>query len=709
MWHSNQLAVVLLLLLASPIAGCADAPCGTMKAESYVISSPGDAVSERWVEYIHYHLSKRTEEKLIVLLKGENQSFSKEFTTIYFELDDDLKNDYQIRRVGKQVHIRARDDRAALWLVYQLIENIASEDDRFSTPELPPALIDFSESFGNFDFTYREPYLRPNLEPDYAPVAATNNIEADWGLWGHNLSKAVEDENNDEIYALVNGKRDKSQFCFSSPGLFTSVCNYVIDNYGEGSEFLFRFMIMPGDNDLVCTCPLCGKQGNTRRNATPAVADVLCKLAKRFPNHQFFTTAYRTTFTPPSFALPENTGVFLSSIHILKGVGPDMSRVTTRKFMEQLESWCGKTPNIYLWDYAANFDDYLTPLPILYGLQKQFRFFREMDVKGVFLNASGYDYSPFDDVKTFVAGALLMNADADIQELCQKFFKKKYPVSHGLLCGYYLGLEQDFSAKNIPYDMYGGMRQSASTYLNTEKFILFYDALKATIPDTEGEEREKLEKLFTALSFTRLQVAYMNGWREGGAKVVKPEVGDYLKSLGNYSNYPDMSKYKEVGGLLSDYIVEWQQIVSQGGYSNTLIDKKIQILSTPDDGFAKPDLLNDGTPGFASDYHQGWYLSGADDLTVAFRTENSMTQKSSIRLRFLIMEEHGIFPPERVMVKVNGKLEEIVSVLNMSVLGNCAECAIDTDLSGNKKVELKMVRREAEKSIIACDEIRVVN
>jgi len=707
---------MLLLLLAFPVTGCSDVPCGTIKAEGYVISPAGDAASERWGEYIHYHLFKRTGEKTIVLLKGENQHYPEEFITIYFELDGNLKNDYQIRRADKQVRIRARDDRTALWLVYQLIENIASEDDRFSTPELPPALIDFSESFAGFDFTYREPYFRPNLEPDYAPVIGANNVETDWGLWGHNLLRVVEGETSDEVYALVKGKRDKSQFCFSSSGLFTSVCNYIIDNYGDGGDLSYRFMIMPEDNDLVCTCPLCGKQGNTQRNATPAVAGVLRKLAKRFPSHQFFTTAYRTTFTPPAFALPENTGVFLSSIHIPKGVGPDISQTTTRKFMEQLELWRGKSPNIYLWDYAANFDDYLTPLPILYGLQKQFRFFREMNVKGIFLNASGYDYSPFDDVKTFVAGALMMNADADIKELCRQFFKKKYPVSHGLLFGYYLLLEQGFSAKNIPYDMYGGMRQSASAYLDTEKFILFYDALKATIPGTGGEEREKLEKLFTALSFTRLQIAYINGWREGGYATkegggitVKSDIVDYLESLGNYNSYPDMSNYKEVGGLLSDYIAEWQTLVLQGGYSNALIDKPIQILSTPDDGFAKPNLLNDGTPGFASDYHQGWYLSGTDDLTIAFRTENNMTQKSSIRLRFLIMEQHGIFPPQKVMVKVNGQLVESVSFTGMSISGGCAECVINTDLLGDKKVEIKMVRRKAEKSIIACDEIRVVN
>ena len=704
MWHSNQVAVILLLLLTSPIAGCADAPCGSMRSESYVISSADDAASERWGEYIHYHLSKRTEYKSIVLLEKKNQNPSNEFVIIHFELDGNLRNDYQIRRTDKQVRICARDDRTALWLVYQLIENIASVDNRFSTPELLPAIIDFSESVGNFDFTYREPYFRPNLESDYAPVAGTNNVEDDWGLWGHNLSKVVEDESCDEIYALTKDKRDKSQFCFSSPELFTTVCNFIIDNYGSGDEFSYRFMIMPEDNDLVCTCPLCAKQGNTQRNATPAVADMLRKLAKRFPGHQFFTTAYRTTFTPPAFSLPKNTGVFLSSIHILKGVGPDMSRAATRKFMGQLESWRGKSPNIYLWDYASNFDDYLTPLPGLYGMQKQFRFFREMNVKGVFLNASGYDYSPFDDVKAFVTGALMMDVDVDIKVLCRRFFQKKYPVSHGLLCDYYLGLEQDFAAKNIPYDMYGSMRKSASTYFDAEKFIVFYDALKVIIPYTEGEERGRLEKLFTALSFTRLQVAYM-----GGGGNVKPDVAGYLKSLGKYTDYPDMSRYKEVGGSLSGYIAEWQQFVLRGGYSNVLIDKSIQILSTPDDGFAKPGLLNDGIPGFASDYHQGWYLSGADDLTVAFRTENSMMQKSSIRLRFLIMEEHGILPPEKVMVKVNGKLEEIVSFMSMSVSGGCAECAIDIDLSGDKKVEIKMVRRKADKSIIACDEIRVVN
>ena len=715
MWHFNYNSILFLLLLAFPITGCSVKTCNTIKAESYVISSPGDAGSERWAEYLFQHLSKRTENKSIVILNNK-QSLPKNHINIFFELDNNLKADYQIKRLRNQLHICARDNQTALWFVYQLISSIAAEDDRFTANDLSPALTGFSENRKKFDFTYREPHFAPNLEPDYAPVSGTNNIETDWGLWGHNLLTVIEEKDIENIYALVNGKRNKLQFSFSSPELFGNICNYIIENYGEGDEFSYRFMIMPEDNDLVCTCPSCTKLGNTRTNATPAVAGMLRKLAERFPKHQFFTTAYRTTFAPPTTTLPENAGVFLSSINLPKGIGLDTNQPTMRKFMKQMETWRGKTPNIYLWDYAANFDDYLTPIPVLLGLQKQFRFFREMEVKGIFLNASGYDYSPFDDVKTFVAGALMMDVDSDITELCRSFFQKKYPVSNQLLFDYYLSLEQNFASKNKPYDMYGGMRQNVRSYLDAEKFVCFYDALKATIPNTKDEERAKLEKLFTALSFTRLQIAYINGtnqWgyatKNGNKITIKPETADYLKALENHVNYPDMCNYKESDGSLSGYIAEWRNMFSQGSFTNALMNIPVQIGSISDEGFESSALFNDGTPGFASDYHQGWHLSSTDDLQVRFRTENYLNRTNTIQLRFLIMEKHAILPPEKIMVKVNGKLEEIISSKQINISGNSAGCNINIDLSGDKNIDLIFIRKQAEKSCLACDEIRILN
>ncbi|MCL2327659.1 MAG: DUF4838 domain-containing protein [Bacteroidetes bacterium] len=720
MWFFKRFSILLPILLLI-LGGCSAGTPRTLKADGgYVITSAGDAGSERWAEYLFTHLSKRitdtTAVAVIMCNDSEVKNFRGNYKVIYLEMTEELKDDYCIEHSEKQLYISFSENSTALWLVYQLIGNIAEEDNRFQAHDVPPAVIDFTTGCKKFDFVYREPYFAPNLDPEYASVIGTNNVEVDWGLWGHNLAKVIgkiAPEDNDKMYALVEGERNRNQLCFSSSLLFDLTGEYIRDNYGKGDDKSYRFMIMPEDNNLVCMCPLCSELGNTENNATPAVTRFIGKLAEKFPMHQFFITAYGTTVSLPKHRLPKNVNVFLSTIELPKGIEltDDLSEV--QEFKKQIEEWKNKTENVYLWDYASNFDDYLTPLPILYGLQKQLKFFKKLGVKGIFLNASGYDYSPFDDVKTLVSAALMMNVNTDVDKLVRKFFKKEYPVSHTLLSDYYLQLERDFSSKNIPYNMYGGMRETVNTYLNVGDFVRFYDALEKLLSDTEMEEveREKLQKLHTALSYTRLQVAYVQGageWgyanREKNKMIVKPEMKRYVQALEKFREYPDMKRYKEAAdGLLSDYVNEWKQLIAKGSFVNELIGTPIKVLSAPDEGFEKADLLNDGTLGFALDYHQGWYLS-ANDLRVGFSAEN-LRHVKTIKFRFLNNERHGILPPEKVILIIDGEEAGVVLGEKMKNSGNIVEGSIAVNLSKARDIELKFVRKQAKKSVIGCDEI----
>lgn len=118
---------------------------------------------------------------------------------------------------------------------------------------------------------------------------------------------------------MVNNQRNANQLCFSSDQLFEGTRNYIVDNYGKGEKDVYRFMIMPADNNLVCTCPLCAELGNTDKTATPAVTDFIRKLAETFPKHQFYTTAYRTTQNAPEYQFSENSGIFSVPSILKKG------------------------------------------------------------------------------------------------------------------------------------------------------------------------------------------------------------------------------------------------------------------------------------------------------------------------------------------------------------------------------------------------------
>lgn len=190
-------------------------------------------------------------------------------------------------------------------------KKISKEDPRINGSDLPPAIINLTNTCGTFAFDYQSIYSPSGLNPDYTGVMGLNNFDDSWGIWGHNLRKVLGD-NVDKVYATIHGKTDDSQLCFSSEEMYRQIESYIVDNIGEkGSS---RFVIAPDDTPYACTCASCTAMGNTEKNATPAVTELLLRLSQRFPKHSFFTISYLSTKQVTDKQLPSNAGIIVSAI-----------------------------------------------------------------------------------------------------------------------------------------------------------------------------------------------------------------------------------------------------------------------------------------------------------------------------------------------------------------------------------------------------------
>ena len=429
------------------------------------------------------------------------------------------------------------------------------------------------------------------------------------------------DKNNKALYATVKGKRNESQLDFASDALYQEVEHYIIDNFG--AEPPMKFVIMPNDNPIVSDTPKNKSLGSTPTNATPSVSYLVNKLAKRFPKHTFYTSGYRTTRTPPTERLPDNTGVIISTIDLPKGIALPSGKAT-EAFYQALAQWKAKTPEVYLWDYACDFDDYFTPYPILKGFQKQLKVFKEKGVKGVFVNGSGYDYSTFADVQTFVIASLLIDESLSVDELVTRFFRQYYPVSGAELTAYYLSLENAQQQQSKPLQSYGNFAHAQETYLDPAQFVNFYDKLSTLRFEAQGEESKALEKLYAALSFTRLQLAYRQGYSSYGfaqriANTLqpRPEMQQWLAALATSEKYKEMARYQEEEkGSVKGYIEQWNSLLARADFQNLLLGQMLEAQCTLDEDYQDLSLLTDGVEGFPLDYHIGWVISSIDDLKV---------------------------------------------------------------------------------------------
>lgn len=702
----NGLLLILLTIIHS--TSCSHSAAGGVAG--YNIMPANDEVSRKWARFFYDELCRRAGTKEIFSL---NQS-RKKYKTIHVAVNNSFEKDITIEHLPEEhLTLKAKNEESIAWLVYQVLKQIADNDSRIDGSDLLPPLIGDKNYSFNFDFSYREPYWHPNLiDEKYSSMIATHSLEREWGIWGHNLARVLRKDKDNQIYARDGDKVITDQFCFSGQEIFSQLKTYIIDNFGYGDDYKQRFMIMPQDNNIVCNCSSCRSAGNTPGNATPAVYHLVKKLATHFPGHMFFTSAYLTTSQPYHCDLPPNTGVMMSTIELPKGIALE-KRKETRHFLNTLHIWKSCTPTIYIWDYAANFDDYLTPLPVLYGLKKQLQFYKSQGIQGIFLNACGYDYSPFEDLKTYVTSALMINSRLDVDTLCCNYFDAVYPVSGKELARYYLSLEKRFAALNSPYSIYGGFREALRLYLNKQEFVGFYEKLPTLIAKAGKEEKEKLSKLYTALSYTRLQLAYHDadgtyGFARADHKTFypKPEIKPILEQLSGYTQYDDLQKYKETGGQLSSYLGRWNEIAQHLPYTNLLLGQRLQVFSKLDADYSDIRMLTDGVYGFQEDYHQGWLINSAETLEVGFGTTD-LKKAARLSLRFLVNNRHRIKLPQRVDIYKDDVLYKslVPTLTGKSAETGTATVSADLILPDTDFITLKIIRGKDESGTIACDEI----
>ena len=711
-FHSNRTSIIIVgvICIYSFLAGCG-MHASTEKfstKEGYLITISEEATEQdtRWAKYLYDHLQKRAEDPEMVAY-GVSE---KDMWHIIVQIDPAQKG-FKIERKENDIKLIASNSNQMLWVQYQLMKKISDEDGRIEGSELPPAIINIKDTCGTFAFDYRSVYSPDGLNSDYTGVLGLDNFDEGWGIWGHNLRKVL-GTNIEKFYATTNGKKNEEQLCFSSNEIYQQLESHIIDLHGEKGV---HFVIAPDDHPTACTCASCTALGNTATNATPAVTQLILRLAQRFPGHSFFTTSYLSTRKAPTEPLPSNVGVIVSAIDL-----PFSTKISNssneKQFIQQLKEWKKVTSNIYVWDYTNNFDDYLSPFPILSIAQQRMRFFRDNGINGVFFNGCGYSYSSFDEMRTFVLSALLISPDLSIEELTKAYFKQTYPESGELLYTYYNNLEKQVkSGKQL--SIYAGVQEATKKYLDPNEFTKFYDEIGNFIKKTKGEERKKLNELLTALSFTRLELArvhpfapYGYATKEGNKVIARPEIGEWLNRLNEYKAFREMASYNESGDEIGKYIENWEQyILSPKTLDNLLLGVKPTTDSALDENYTDLSILTDGTHGLPSNYHFGWLINSTKEPIFNLPVKN-MQFNGKLCLSFLHMPRHRIYAPMQIELFKDGATYKTVKVVpeKSDEKGQMVKVEIPVELKETQIVNVKITQSENSKSQIGIDEISLI-
>lgn len=678
-----------------------------------VMAATDDNATE--VDYLYKHFKKRSREG--VVLKQGNDKIPTDESKVQFidvVVDKNLDGDYEIIKRDNRLTLKANSKKTLYWLYYQYFQALSENNSIIEAEDLPPAIVNFSASKKvKFAFTYREPHLKANFEPDYDVIVNTNNVENDWGIWGHQLFNIVNKNPKNVFYSIVDGQLNKDQLCFGKPEMYNFLVSYVIDNYGEKEKSHQKFVVSPADNNLVCTCTACSKLGNTKGNSSFSVIALVNKLASRFPNHEFFTIDYLSVKTPPTKQMPKNTGVIISSIDIPRKVNIDINNIFVKSFVSKVDNWHKVCNSVYVWDYISNFDDYLTPFATLSVCKSNFYFYKKLNINGIFANGAGYDYSTFNELHTYVLASLMQDPTLDVNQLVNRFCQFYYGNSGHLVANYIIGLEKAMQTKMYGLDLYNGVGKMTKTYLNKKDFFDFYNSVGDLKSGNTYEINSKFSQLHTGLMYSAMQINLASRFDDsfGFARIqdnqilINDDFRNYYSDFETQFKIDDILLTRERNGMVMNYLKDVKKVLFDAKLQTNLLSKNVlKVTSELDEDYSDQGVLTDNTPGLPFDYHTGWMLVSASDLNANIEGLNQ-SGLFHIKLNFLLNEHLKLRAPEKIQVLVNDVIVKTITptfIMSESAQRLGLETTVNLKSTDNLRL---IVVRDKTYNKFACDEI----
>ena len=172
-----------------------------------------------------------------------------------------------------------------------------------------------------------------------------------------------------------------------------------------------------------CPCENC--QAINQREGTPMgslltfVNRIADDIKDDYPGVYVDTLAYRYTRQAPKTIKPaENVIIRLCSIECC--VTHALSDETCEKnvaFKKDIEEWSAICDNLYVWDYTTDFVAYFMTYPNMDVLWDNVRFFKEHNVKGLFMQGQYNSASgEFSELRSYLLSKLLWNPDMSEEE-----------------------------------------------------------------------------------------------------------------------------------------------------------------------------------------------------------------------------------------------------------------------------------------------------
>lgn len=435
-----------------------------------------------------------------------------------------------IRGQGPHITITGGSSRGVLYGVYRFLEIFCNfrcfttDTEVIDSFQVLNIQLDEIREAPAFDF--REAYFRNAFSGDFCAKNHFNSSLADlskarggrmkWFNFHHSFIDLVNPEiyfdEHPEYFSLVDGKRMAlSQLCLTNPEV-AEVAERTLRSWIENNPECTVFSVAQNDNYRCCECPAC--QALTEKEGSPAgpvihfVNKLADAIAQDYPHILLHTFAYKHTVPAPKYVVARDNVIvrlcsFTCHYHkpfsVLADEDPSSEDAV---FIRALHAWKKHANQIYVWDYATAFQNYLLPFFYLHAMAENIRYFRKNDIRGV-MEQGNFAYgggAAMDDLKSYIIGRLLWDPDQDIDPEIDRYLKAVFGEPAAAYMAEYISLME-----NAPKAHELHIKQYPNAPWITDKLVEQADALfHQAFAVSEGVYLQRLRREHLAVRYLQL-------------------------------------------------------------------------------------------------------------------------------------------------------------------------------------------------------------
>lgn len=444
---------------------------------------------------------------------------------IRIRMEDHGDAGFARRMEGEDLIIAAGNERAVLYAAYDMLETLAGCRFYTSDAETVPADPDLTLAVEDYAFTpilgYRELYYRDYDDVTFAAKRKMDPMQvvpheahARWGFWCHSFGQLLPSreyfDTHPEYFAEIDGERKPhSQLCLTNPDVLEIVCANLEKAMAEQPDKLY-WSVSQDDHMEYCRCPACRALDEAEGSPMGTLLTFINKVAARFPDKIISTLAYQYTRKPPRTVRPaENVHIMLCNIEAFRGepIADDPRNAGT---VEELKAWAAICGNVFLWDYAVQFSNLVSPFPNLDTLAPNVRFFAENSVRSLFSQCSREIGGEFAELRGYMLAKLMWDPYDDPRAIMEDFVHGYYGAAGPHILRYIDASHAAMHAAGKPLSIFGQPEDARDTYLSAEMCAAYddaFDAAEAAVADDPILlRRVRIARL--PLVYARLKLGY---------------------------------------------------------------------------------------------------------------------------------------------------------------------------------------------------------